>query len=125
MNNIIHTKNAPTPIGPYSQAILANNTLYLSGQIALNSESGELVVDSIPNETHQIMRNLAAVLNAANMNFSNLVKCSIFLSDMDYFAEVNEVYGTYFENVFPARETIQVSKLPMGVNVEISGIAIK
>lgn len=125
MNNIIHTKNAPTPIGPYSQAVLANNTLYLSGQIALNSESNELVIDCIPNETHQVMRNLAAVLDAANMDFSNLVKCSIFLSDMDYFTEVNEVYGTYFENVFPARETIQVSKLPMGVNIEISGIAIK
>ncbi len=125
MNKVIKTTNAPTPIGPYNQAILANNTLYLSGQIALNPLNGELEIETIPNETHRVMKNLQAVLNEAGMDFQHLVKCTIFLSDMDHFKEVNTVYNGYFEDGFPARETVQVSKLPMGVNVEISGIAVK
>ena len=122
---VILSKNAPSPIGPYSQAILKGDTLYASGQIAINPANNELVLDSIPEETHQVMKNIAAVLEASNMTFENIVKCSIFLSDMGNFGSVNEVYGSYFSSDFPARETVQVSCLPKNVNVEISFIAIK
>lgn len=122
---VILSTDAPAPIGPYSQAILKGDTLYASGQIAINPQNGELILDSIPKETHQVMKNMAAVLKASNMTFDNIVKCSIFLSDMDNFGLVNEVYGSYFTSDFPARETVQVSCLPKNVNVEISFIAIK
>jgi 2-iminobutanoate/2-iminopropanoate deaminase len=122
---VILSKNAPSPIGPYSQAILKGDTLYASGQIAINPENDALVLSSIPEETHQVMKNIEAVLKAAEMNFENIVKCSIFLSDMGNFSLVNEVYGSYFSSNFPARETVEVSCLPKNVNVEISFIAIK
>ena len=122
---IILSQDAPTPIGPYSQAILKGDTLYASGQIAINPENGALILNSIPEETHQVMKNIAAVLKATKMTFENIVKCSIFLSDMDNFGMVNDVYGSYFTADFPARETVQVSCLPKNVNVEISFIAIK
>lgn len=123
--NIVITENAPKPIGPYSQAVWAGNTLYLSGQIALNPKSNELVMDSIEAETRQIMENIGAVLSSQKLNFDNIVKTSIFLKDMGDFARVNAIYGTYFEADFPARETIQVAGLPLNVNVEISIIAVK
>src|SRR5690606_41434951 len=104
MKKIINTTKAPSPIGPYSQAVLAGETLYVSGQIALDPETGEIINESIEKETEQVMNNLAAVLNAAEMNFSNVVKSSIFLSDMDLFAKVNEIYGKHFTSDFPARE---------------------
>ena len=122
---IIQTDNAPSPIGPYSQAILANNTLYISGQIALVPASSELANKDIQEETHQVMQNIRAILAAAAMDFSHIVKTTIFLSDMSFFAEVNQVYGKYFENDFPARETVAVKGLPKNVNVEISMIASK
>jgi 2-iminobutanoate/2-iminopropanoate deaminase len=126
MKTIITTKNAPVPIGPYNQAILSENTLYTSGQIAINPESGELVLDDIKKETAQVMRNLAAVLKAANMNFDNVIKSSIFISNMNDFNMINSVYGSYFDDaIAPARETVQVAKLPKDVNVEISVIAVK
>jgi 2-iminobutanoate/2-iminopropanoate deaminase len=121
---IIFTPNAPAPIGPYSQAVLVNNTLYCSGQIALNSE-GTLDTSSIENETKQIMANINEVLKAAGMNFGNIVKTSIFLTDMNDFATVNVTYSKFFDKDFPARETVQVSALPKGVHVEISVIAVK
>jgi 2-iminobutanoate/2-iminopropanoate deaminase len=121
---IIFTPNAPAPIGPYSQAVLVNNTLYCSGQIALNSE-GTLDTSSIENETKQIMANINEVLKASGMNFGNIVKTSIFLTDMNDFASVNETYSKFFDKDFPARETVQVSALPKGVHVEISVIAVK
>ena len=122
---VIFTTNSPKPIGPYSQAILKNDTLYASGQIAINPSTGELVMDSIPSETHQVMQNIKAVLEAVDMSFDDIIKCSIFLSDMNNFSEVNEVYGSYFTKDFPARETVEVSCLPKNVNVEISFIASK
>ncbi len=125
MNKAIKTEKAPAPIGPYNQAILANNTLYMSGQIALHPESGEVVSKSIKEETHQVMKNVGAVLEEAGLSYVDLVKCTIFLSNMDDFPDVNEVYGSYFTGNYPSRETVEVSKLPKGVNVEISGIAIK
>jgi 2-iminobutanoate/2-iminopropanoate deaminase len=121
---IIFTPNAPAPIGPYSQAVLVNNTLYCSGQIALNSE-GALDTSSIENETKHIMANINEVLKASGMNFGNIVKTSIFLTDMNDFATVNETYSKFFDKDFPARETVQVSALPKGVHVEISVIAVK
>lgn len=121
---IIFTPSAPAPIGPYSQAVLVNNTLYCSGQIALNSE-GILDTSSIENETKQIMANINEVLKASGMTFGNIVKTSIFLTDMNDFAKVNETYSTFFDKDFPARETVQVSALPKGVHVEISVIAVK
>ena len=121
---IIFTPNAPAPIGPYSQAVLVNNTLYCSGQIALNSE-GALDTSSLENETKQIMANINEVLKASGMNFGNIVKTSIFLTDMNDFATVNETYSKFFDKDFPARETVQVSALPKGVHVEISVIAVK
>jgi len=120
---IINTSNAPSAIGPYSQAVLVNNTLYCSGQIAIDPASGELVLDTIQAETHRVMLNIAAILAEAKMHFSNVVKTSIFLSDMNNFAVVNAIYAEYFVQPYPARETVQVAKLPKGVNVEISVIA--
>ena len=125
MNQIINTTSAPAPIGPYSQAVIANGFLFLSGQVAINPESGEITQTSIPEETHQVMRNIKAVLLEAGYAFNDVVKTTIFLSDMNLFAEVNEVYGSYFEANFPARETVAVKGLPKGVNVEISMTAYK
>lgn len=126
MRTIITTDKAPQPIGPYSQAILVGNTLYTSGQIALHPETGELVMDSIAVETTQVMKNLKAVLEAANMTFENVIKASIFISDMNSFGAINAIYGQYFdEATAPARETVEVANLPKFVNVEISVIAIK
>jgi len=124
MKQIIKTTNAPAPIGPYSQAVQAGNFLFVSGQVAINPENGELNIDNIEEETHQVMRNLKAVLLEAGLGFENVVKSTIFLSDMGTFAQVNEIYGQYFTADFPARETVQVSVLPKNVNVEISVIAI-
>ncbi|AOR29258.1 deaminase DfrA [Formosa sp. Hel1_33_131] len=126
MKTIITTDKAPQPIGPYSQAVLVGNTLYTSGQIALHPETGELVMDSIEVETTQVMKNLKAVLEAANMTFENVIKASIFISDMNSFGAINAVYAQYFnEATAPARETVEVANLPKFVNVEISVIAIK
>lgn len=125
MKKIISTKNAPAAIGPYSQAILVNGFLYTSGQIAINPATNELVMDTIQNETHQVMKNLQAILTEAGMQFSDVVKTGIFLQSMDDFQAVNEVYASYFTSDFPARETVEVSKLPKGVNVEISMIGVK
>lgn len=124
-NKIIFTKEAPAPIGPYSQAVLAGNTLYVSGQIALDAETGELINENITEETHAVMKNLEAVLRAANFTFGDIVKCSIFIKNMDEFGTINEAYGQYFKSNPPARETVEVSKLPKNVNVEISCIAVK
>jgi 2-iminobutanoate/2-iminopropanoate deaminase len=123
MKKTIYTKNAPEPIGPYSQATMYGNMLYVSGQIAINPATSELVMDSIEAETHQVMRNLQAILSECNLTFDNVLKCSIFLSDMGNFAKVNAVYGEYFKSNPPARETVEVSCLPKSVNVEISVIA--
>lgn len=126
MKKIIFTPKAPAPIGPYNQAVLVGNTLYTSGQIALNPVTMELIVDSIENETKQVMENMKAVLEAANMNFENVVKTTIFIMDMNNFTKINEVYATYFdEKTAPARETVQVAGLPKNVNIEISMIAIQ
>ena len=126
MKKIIFTDKAPAPIGPYNQAVLFGNTLYTSGQIAINPANGELVLDTIENETQLVMENLKAVLEAADMTFENVVKVSIFISDMNNFAKINSVYGSYFnEATAPARETVQVACLPKNVNVEISAVAIK
>ena len=122
---VIKSDRAPAPLGPYNQAILAGNTLYCSGQVAIDSSSGELKMESLNVETHQVMKNLKAVLNEADMTFSDVVKCSIFLKDMADFAEINTIYGEYFSENSPARETVQVVKLPLDVNVEISLIAVK
>lgn len=126
MKKIIKTANAPLPIGPYNQAILKNDTLYASGQIAIHPKTNELIKGDIKAETTQVMENLSAVLNAAEMDFSHVVKCSIFISDMNDFAAINAVYGAYFNNeTAPARETVQVAVLPKNVNVEISLIAVR
>lgn len=125
MKKIINTTNAPAPIGPYNQAVMANGFLFLSGQVAINPETGGLTQSSITEETHQVMRNIKAVLLEASYGFEDVVKTTIFLSDMALFAEVNEVYGAYFETDFPARETVAVKGLPKGVNVEISMTAYK
>ncbi|MBA9076013.1 MULTISPECIES: RidA family protein [Rufibacter] len=122
---IIESKQAPAPIGPYSQAVQAGNTLYISGQIALNQETGQLVQEDIQTETHQVMKNLQYILQAAGMDFTNVVKCSIFVKDLGNFAAINETYGSYFTSNPPARETVEVSRLPKDVNVEISCIAVK
>jgi 2-iminobutanoate/2-iminopropanoate deaminase len=123
MKTIIHTNNAPSPIGPYSQAVQFGNMLFVSGQIAINPETGELDLSTIENETHQVMKNIGAVLTEAGVDFSHIIKTGIFLKDMNQFAAVNEVYGSYFSSDFPARETVQVSRLPKDVNVEISVVA--
>ncbi len=125
MKKVIYTSNAPTPIGPYSQAIIAGGFLYASGQVAINPENGELNLSSIAEETHQVMRNVKALLLEAEYEFGHIVKTTIFLSDMSLFAEVNEIYGSYFESDYPARETVAVKGLPKGVNVEISVTAFK
>lgn len=125
MKKVINTKNAPKAIGPYSQAILSGNTLYCSGQIAINPDSGNLVIENITAETNQVMKNILAVLKAADMNFENVVKCSIFMIDMNDYSAVNQVYAKCFSENPPAREAVQVSVLPKNVNVEISIIAVK
>lgn len=121
---IIETSNAPLPIGPYSQAVIANGMAYLSGQIALHPVTGALVMDDIETETRQVMENIAALLEACGSSWEKVVKASIFLSDMGNFARVNAVYGSYFTGNYPARETVQVACLPKSVNVEISIIAL-
>ena len=129
---VINTNNAPTPIGPYNQAIKISNTdgsgqatLFISGQVCIDPSTGELRNKDLKEETHQVMHNLKAILQQAGMDFSNVVKTTIFLTDMNRFSELNEVYGKYFDSDFPARETVQVSALPKFVNVEISMIAVK
>lgn len=122
---IINTNNAPAPIGPYSQATAAGNFVFVSGQIPLNPVTGELVTTGITDEAVMVMENIKAILTEAGIGFENIVKTSIFLTDMGNFGQVNEVYGKYFTANFPARETVQVSALPKGVNVEISVIAVK
>ena len=121
---IIKTDKAPSPIGPYSQAVKANGMVFLSGQVAFDPASGELRIGDLQTETHQVMKNLAAVVEEAHITFEHVVKTSIFLSDMAHFAQVNEVYGSYFKGDYPARETVAVKQLPRGVNVEISMIAV-
>lgn len=126
MKQIIETQGAPEPIGPYSQAVLCGNTLYVSGQIAIDPETGNLLQTDISKETRRVMRNLKAVLKAANMDFSNVVKSTIFITNMNDFQKINKVYGSYFDPVSaPARETVEVSRLPKGVQVEISCIAVR
>ena len=125
MKKIIYTNNAPKAVGPYSQAILSGNTLYCSGQIAINPKSGNLEIDNIKDETNRIMKNISAILKSADMNFSNVVKCSIFMKNMQDYSKINEVYSKYFKKDPPAREAIEVSNLPKSVNIEISVIAEK
>jgi len=123
MKTTIESKQAPAPIGPYSQAVKSGNFVFLSGQIALDPSTGELVMDTLENETHRVMQNIREVLSAAGCSFDDVIKTSIFLSDMNHFTNVNAVYGSYFGGSFPARETVQVAGLPKNVNVEISVIA--
>ena len=126
MKTIIYTENAPAPIGPYNQAVLKGDTLYISGQIPLNPATMELVNENIESETKQVMENLKAILDKAGMTFENVVKTSIFIMDMNDFGKINTVYGSYFnEKTAPARETVQVACLPKNVNVEISMIAVR
>jgi 2-iminobutanoate/2-iminopropanoate deaminase len=122
--SVVYSDQAPEPIGPYSQAISAGNMLFVSGQIAIQKSSGKIITSSIEDETSQVMSNLGSVLKAAGMDFGNIVKCSIFLKDMNNFPLVNEVYGQFFKTNPPARETVEVSRLPKDVNVEISCIAV-
>jgi 2-iminobutanoate/2-iminopropanoate deaminase len=122
---VINTKAAPAPIGPYNQGIVVNGTLYISGQICIEPQSGTLKNRDIQDETHQVMQNLKSILSEAGMSFNNVVKTTIFITDMNQFSEINEVYGKYFNGNFPARETVQVSALPKLVNVEISMIAVE
>ncbi|MBU0942458.1 MAG: RidA family protein [Flavobacteriaceae bacterium] len=126
MKKVIFTEKAPAPIGPYSQAILKGDTLYTSGQIAIDPNTGLLVTDTIESETKQVMENMKAVLDAADLTFDNVVKATIFIMDMNDFAKINAIYASYFdEQTAPARETVQVACLPKNVNVEISMIAIR
>jgi 2-iminobutanoate/2-iminopropanoate deaminase len=126
MKKIIFTEKAPAPIGPYNQAVLVGNMLYTSGQIAINPLTNELVLEDIETETEQVMENLKAVIEAAEMTFENVIKVSIFISDMNNFSKINTIYGAYFnEATAPARETVQVACLPKNVNVEISAIAVR
>ena len=126
MKKIIYTDKAPAPIGPYNQAVLVGNTLYTSGQIALDPATMELVLDDIETETKQVMENMKSVLAAADMTFENVIKTTIFIMNMGDFARINAVYGSYFdETTAPARETVQVACLPKNVNIEISMIAVK
>ena len=122
---IIYTDDAPEPIGPYSQAVYINGMLFVSGQIPIDAFSGAMIKDGIAEETQQVMENIKAILHAAEMDFSNVVKCSIFLTDMHDFPKVNEVYGKYYKSSPPARETVEVSVLPKNANVEISCIAVR
>ena len=123
MKKIILSKEAPAPIGPYSQAVIHDNTLYVSGQIAIEQSTGEMIDGDIQSETHQVMKNISRILEAAGIGFDNVLKCSIFVKNMGDFAAINEIYGSYFDENPPARETVEVSKLPKNVNVEISCIA--
>jgi 2-iminobutanoate/2-iminopropanoate deaminase len=125
MKSIIYTENAPEPIGPYSQAVLAGNMLFISGQIPIDPTSNQLIIGSIADEARQVMKNLDALLKSSGFLFEDVVKTTIFLSNMNHFAEVNEIYGSYFSANFPARETVAVLGLPKNVNVEISLIAVK
>ncbi|HTI59553.1 RidA family protein [Mucilaginibacter sp.] len=125
MKTIINTTNAPAPIGPYSQAVATGGFLFVSGQIPMNPATGEIISSDIKSETKQVMDNIGSILTEAGVSFADIVKTTIFLTDMQNFAQVNEVYGTYFTDQFPARETVQVAALPKNVNVEISVIAIK
>ena len=125
MKRIIKTSNAPAPIGPYNQAVEVNNTLYVSGQIAINPADGNLVMLNILREATQVLENISAILKEAGYSFSDVVKTTIFLSDMNNFSAVNDVYANYFTDNFPARETAEVAGLPKNVNVEISVIAVK
>ena len=120
---VINTLKAPVPIGPYSQAIISGNIMYISGQVSINPETNELITGDIATETHQCMRNLEAILKEAGINFNHVIKTTIFLSDMNLFGQVNEVYGSYFSGDYPARETVAVKGLPKGMNVEISMMA--
>ncbi len=124
MKEIVYTKNAPDPVGPYSQAILTNNTLFISGQVALDSNNGEMINSSIEEETIQVMNNLKAILNEVGFDFSNVIKSTIYLSDMNNFSKVNEVYGSFFNKDYvPSRVTVEVNRLPKDANVEIDMIA--
>lgn len=125
MKSTINTSQAPAPIGPYNQAVMANGMLFVSGQIAINPESGLLITHDLEEEGHQVMKNLQAILEEAGLGFENIVKTTIFLATMDDFATINKIYGGYFEGSYPARETVAVAGLPKGVNVEISVIAVK
>ena len=126
MKRIVNTSNAPKPIGPYNQAVISGDLMFISGQVAFDPNTDELVLDDIQSETKQVMENLKSILEEANLSFDNVVKTTIFLSDMNDFQQVNEVYGSYFSNdQAPARETVEVSRLPKDVNVEISMIAYK
>jgi len=125
MKRVIQTNDAPAPIGPYSQAVAVGNVYYFSGQIAINPASGELISSTLEAETRQVMANIGAILKSEGMDFSNIAKTSIFLKNMDDFAEINRIYGEYFTADFPARETVEVARLPKDVNVEISVIAVK
>lgn len=122
---IIKTKNAPAPIGPYNQAVVHENTIYISGQVALEPDTGKMDNANLAEETHRVMRNLGAVLQAAGSDFDHLIKCSIFILDMNEFNTINEVYASFFNVHHPARETVEVSKLPAGARVEISAIAVR
>ena len=124
MKQKILSNNAPSPIGPYSQAVKSGNMIFISGQIAINPTTNTLVNDNIQKETEMVMENINNILNECNCTFDNVVKCSIFLSNMDLFKSVNEIYGSYFNEPYPARETVEVSGLPKNVNIEISAIAI-
>lgn len=124
MKKVIYAQQAPAPIGPYSQAILSGNTLYISGQIAIDQEQGVIITETIEAETSRVMKNLGLILEAAGSDFSKVIKCSIFVKNMNNFSKINEVYGKYFPNDPPVRETVEVSRLPKDVNVEISCIAI-
>lgn len=125
MNEIIRTDHAPAPIGPYNQAVKSGNTLYVSGQIAIDPANGDLLIDNLDQETEMVMTNLKAVVEAAGFEMTDIVKCSIFISDMGDFAQINAVYGSFFHDNYPARETVEVACLPKNVNVEISCIAVK
>jgi 2-iminobutanoate/2-iminopropanoate deaminase len=125
MKKIITSENAPAPIGPYSHAVLTGNMLFVSGQVGKHPKTGELILQDIKSETKQVMENISGILKDAGMEFSDICKTTIFLTDMNNFASVNEVYGSYFKSDFPARETVQVSKLPLNVNVEISVICVR
>ena len=124
MKTEIYSNNAPKPVGPYSQAIKHGNMIFISGQIAMDYQNNNVINENIAEETETVMKNIMSILKESGCNFQNIVKCSIFLSDMNLFDEVNKIYSKYFSHPFPARETVEVSKLPKNVNVEISAIAI-
>ena len=125
MKKVINTKKAPKAIGPYNQAILSRNTLYCSGQIAINPKNGKLETKNIKSEMNRIMKNIIEILDQANMSIKNIVKCTIFMKDMNDYQEINEIYSTYFKTEMPAREAVEVSRLPKDTNIEISVIAVK